>query len=106
MKDFDRSRSLVKDLANTPTMSAAMVASAQVGRNWAETNAPRSRGPKEPGEDVYADSFEVRPVDVTVNGQTRKGAALVNTADHAAYVEWVNGAHVLARAADVIEKGA
>ena len=105
MKNFDRSRSLVRDLANTPTMSAAMVASAQVGKGWAETNAPRSNGPKDPGEDVYADSFEIHPIDITVGGQTRKGAALVNTADHAAYVEWVNGAHVLARAADVIERG-
>ena len=104
-RSFDRSRSLVKDLANTSAMSAAMVATARVGQHWAEANAPRSGLPKEPGTPVYADSFEVQAVDVTVGGDTRKGAALVNTAPHAYAVEWVNGAHVLARAVDAIEKG-
>jgi hypothetical protein len=102
---FDRSRSLVRDLANTTAMSAAMVATAKVGQNWAEGNAPRSGLPKKPGTAVYADSFEVQAVDLTVDGQTRKGAALVNTAPHASAVEWVNGAHVLARAVDAIERG-
>lgn len=102
---FDRSNSLVSELASTPAMSRAMVASAQVGLNWAEANAPRSTGPRDPAKPRYADSFEVQPVDVTVDGQTRKGAALVNTSPQAPYVEWVNGAHILARAVDVIERG-
>lgn len=104
-RDVQLDKGLVRRLANTPQMSAAMVASAKVGLNWAEANSPRSGRPRAPGRDVYAESFEVRPVDVEVAGQRRKGAALVNTTEHAVYVEYVNGAHILARAADIIEKG-
>lgn len=102
---FDRSRTLVADLANTAQMSAAMVATAQVGKNWADANAPRSSRTDTGRSQRYADSFEVQPTEVKVGGQTRKGAALVNTAPHASAVEWVNGAHVLARAVDAIERG-
>lgn len=98
MKAFDAERSLVTKLARTPQMGEAMVAYAKVGQNWARANAPRHTG-------EYAAAFEVRATDLRVAGQTRRGAVLVNHAPHAAAVEWVNGAHVLARAVDVIERG-
>lgn len=98
-------RGLVPALARTPQMSQAMVSSAAVGKSWAEANAPRDPGPRDPGKPRYAESFAVEPADVVVDGQTRRGAALVNTSPQAPYVEWVNGAHILARAVDAIERG-
>lgn len=84
----------------TRTMGgAACQAGAERGKKWAEANSPVRTG-------EYQGSFEVVPADVTVAGETRKGARLVNTSDHAKWVEWGRGAkHVLARSVDVIEKG-
>lgn len=98
MTIFKPSRNMIRDLANTPDMSRAMVTAATPGIAAAEAIAPRRRG-------EYARSFVVEAVDVEVNGQTRSGARLTNTAEHSGYVEWVDGYHVLARIVPTIESG-
>lgn len=75
-------------LASSSGVVGAMADAAEIGRAYAESIAPRETG-------EYADSFEV----VTEAGE----AQLVNTSDHAVYVEWHDGFHVLAQAADRIE---
>lgn len=85
-------------LALSPGMSGAMVEAAEAGRRVAETMAPRDSG-------AYASAFVVLPVTVKAGraNEPRAGAMLANTSPHAAGVEWHNGAHVLARAAVVID---
>lgn len=95
MATFIPNRAALPALAATPQMQHAMVEAAQRGKTWAEQNSPRRTG-------EYARSFEVQPA--TIDGTA--GARLVNTSDHAVYVEWANGTHVLARAVDAIEGGA
>lgn len=90
--DVRLSSSLERQLAAAPAMGDAMEQIAQPGLAWAEANAPRATG-------EYARSFEVRRV--VIDGKSC--AALVNTADHAVFVEWANGTHLLARAVDHIE---
>lgn len=84
----------------TRTMGGdACESAAQRGLRWAQAHAPVETG-------EYRRSFEVESAEVTVSGQRRKGARLVNTSDHAWAVEWgTGGKHILARAADEIERG-
>ncbi|WP_435199571.1 hypothetical protein [Janibacter sp. GS2] len=91
---FRPASNAVRQLSSTSRMREAMVTRTEAGQRWAEANAPRRTG-------EYASSFEVRPA--TIDGKA--GAVLVNTAAHAVFVEWANGAHVLTRAVDAIEKG-
>lgn len=75
-------------LEHSPGVTDAMADAAEIGRAYAESIAPRDTG-------EYADSFEV----VTDAGEVQ----LVNTSDHAIYVEWHDGYHVLSQTADSIE---
>lgn len=79
-------------IAKSSAMSKAMVAAATVGMTEAVRKSPHKSG-------VYRDSFNVRPVDVEVNGEIRKGAVLENTSDHGTEVEWgttrMAGRHIL-----------
>lgn len=74
-------------------------AGAERGKAWAQANAPVRTG-------QYRASFRVEGADVRAGGETRKGARLVNTSDHARWVEYGNGAkHILRRSIDHIERG-
>ena len=75
-------------LAESAGVTGAMADAAEVGRAYAESIAPRDTG-------EYAGAFAV----VTTASEVQ----LVNTSDHAIYVEWHDGFHVLAQAADRIE---
>lgn len=94
MATFIPNRGALPALAATPQMQHAMVEAAERGKTWAERNSPRRTG-------EYASSFVVEPA--MIDGTA--GARLVNTSDHAVYVEWANGTHVLARSVDAIEGG-
>lgn len=77
-------------IAGSHMVDEDLTETAEAGRAYAESIAPRATG-------EYAASFEV----VTEGDEVQ----LVNTSDHAAYVEWVDGYHVLAQATDRIEGG-
>jgi hypothetical protein len=87
----------IRQIAQAPAMSAAMLHYAKAGARAAEAIAPRRKG-------VYAASFRTEARDVIVAGERRRGAAVVNDAAHASLVEWHDGYHVLARAAAAIRK--
>lgn len=80
------SRKGFKELALSPKVQAACVAKAESGMAVAKSLAQEFR---DTGE--YEESFEVRPVVVDSRAGTRVGARLVNTAGHAAAVEWGPG---------------
>jgi hypothetical protein len=77
-------------LAHSHGVVDAMGDATEIGRAYAESIAPRLTGD-------YAEKFEVS----TDGGEVQ----LVNTSDHAIYVEWHDNFHVLAQAADRIEGG-
>lgn len=72
--------------AKGPEVQAACLAIAEKAKTTAEALAEDFR---ETGE--YAESFEVRPVEVVVDGRARAAAELRNTSGHAAAVEWGYG---------------
>lgn len=78
------------ELGHSHGVEGALQDAAEIGRSYAETIAPRATG-------GYAAAFEV----VTEGDEVQ----LVNTSDHAIYVEWHDGFHVLSQAADAIEGG-
>lgn len=95
---FTRDRAGMSKITRTLGRDAAMQA-ANRGLAFARASAPVRTG-------EYKASLRVEEADVTVGGETRKGAKLVADADHGSWVEWGRGAsHVLARSVDAIERG-
>jgi hypothetical protein len=93
------------DIADTgrlmkgPEMQALMREIAEEGKALAESIAPVETG-------EYKSSFRV---EVTAHGGLGVGgdraqANLINDSPHAAYVEWQDNKHVLAKAADYMQK--
>lgn len=84
----------------TATMGAqAALQAAQRGVQYARSIAPVRTG-------EYRRSLQAIPTKVNVGNQIREGAAIVTTSPHGVYVEWGHSAkHVLARTADVVERG-
>lgn len=96
MADYKPDPRGMKALAKSDDMSRAMQQVAEVGKQWAEGQAPRDSG-------EYAGSFRVAPT--TVRGgrraEDRAGARLANDAPHAAAVEARTG--ILARSVNIME---
>ena len=88
----------ISELARSSAVGDQMVAAAEAAIPYAQ-----SISPVETGE--YRSSFVALPATVKVSGQTRAGAILTNTSDHALAVEFIDGDHVLARTVDAIERG-
>lgn len=89
----------ISELARSSAVGDQMVAAAEAAIPYAQSISPVKTGD-------YRDSFVAVPIDVKVSGETRAGAALTNTSNHAWAVEWGQGAeHVLARSVDAIERG-
>lgn len=86
----------MKELANSRDMSKAMQQVAEVGKQWAEGQAPRDSG-------EYAAGFRVAPTTVRGGrrGEDRAGARLANDAPHAAAVERRTG--ILSRSVNIME---
>lgn len=86
----------MKALANSDDMSRAMQQVAEVGKQWAESQAPRDSG-------EYAGAFRVSPTTVRGGrrGEDRAGARLANDAPHAAAVERRTG--IMARSVNIME---
>ena len=82
-----------------PEMQAMLAARARRGQAYAQGISPVDTGD-------YAASFHV---EVSARGTgrwaDRAEARLVNRSEHATLVEWANGARVLGRTVDHIEKG-
>jgi hypothetical protein len=91
-------RAGTNELMTSPKMLAGMVAAAEKGRAFAESISPRATG-------EYARSFTIESTRRGGPSRDRAEARLVNTAPHAAAVEWVNngGERVLGRTVDFIE---
>lgn len=88
----------IRALAKGPEMQKAML---QIGGNAKDYAVKIS--PKRSGE--YSRSFDVQPtlVPVTWRKEMRASAKLINTAPHAAAVEWKNGDRVLRRTAGYVD---
>jgi hypothetical protein len=96
---FEPNRKGISAFAVSPRAQAIVLAKAEQAKTAAETLAPRQSG-------HYAQSFQVEPVTVVINGLSRAGARLTNTARYAAVLEVGrqerDGQHVLSRALDAI----
>lgn len=88
------------NLLTSRRMEALMVSSAARGQAFAESIAPRDSG-------EYARSFTIESTTRGGPRRDRAEARLVNVAEYAGMVEWVNngGERVLGRTVDVIEGG-
>src|SRR5688500_16048447 len=83
-------------LLRTAEMEQLVRSAAEKAKAYAEKIAPRDTG-------RYANSFEVESTRRGGPHSDRAEARLVNTADYAWAVEFVNGDRVLGKAADHIE---
>ncbi len=88
----------LKSLANTPGMSAAMVARAEVGLAKARASAPRNTGD-------FSRSFKVRPEEIKAGrrGDTRAGAVIESTVDYGAFVGGKKPGHFMSTLVPHIE---
>ena len=75
----------------SPDIHKAAVLEATKGMTYAVGIAPRSgRRRASRGGKTYAESFSVRPVVITFNGEPRVAAMLINDARHAVAIEFGN----------------
>lgn len=87
---FVPNRGFIPAFTRSPEMRSVLEDRAAAGERFAVSISPVRTG-------EYRSSFRIE----VVGGQVR----LVNTSDHAVYVETTNGDRVLGRATDVIERG-
>ncbi|MGH3099319.1 MAG: hypothetical protein ACRDMV_25340 [Streptosporangiales bacterium] len=101
--DYRPNFSGVHRLLMGPEMRAMLHGRAEQGKRFAESIAPVG-GPDDPHRGEYKSSFVVE--DGTYRGrrgEERPEARLANVSSYGAYVEWLDGYHVLARTVDYIE---
>lgn len=84
-------------LMNSAGVQRMLKSAAAKGMEYAIGIAPVDTG-------EYKESFRVTAAAHSGVRKDRAQAFLVNTSPHAGHVEWQDGAHVLARAADFIER--
>lgn len=87
---FVPNRAFIPTFARSPEVRDELTRRAEAGERFAQSISPVRTG-------EYRSSFRIE----VVGGQVR----LVNTSDHAVYVETTNGDRVLGRATDIIERG-
>ena len=85
---FDPNSRGIADILMSDDMQKAMMQVAADAKDYAESISPVASG-------EYRGSFEVHPETFSGPRGERKGAILVNTAEHAADVEWGQEQHVL-----------
>lgn len=85
-------------ILNTPAMSRVAMDAATSGARFARSISPHETG-------AYKASFRVEPITVTIKGQSRPAARIVNTSGHAQAVEWGKGGHkVLGRTLEELRR--
>jgi hypothetical protein len=72
---------------------------AERGADYARSIAPVGKPPGDPHPGEYLASFRVEVVTPAPSWDDRPAALIVNDSGHAAYVEWQDGYHVLAKTA-------
>jgi hypothetical protein len=99
---YEPDRQGVGMLMMSDEMREMLRLAAERGAEYARSIAPAGHPPGDPHPGEYAASFRVEVVTPAPSWDDRPAALIVNDSPHAAYVEWQDGYHVLARAAEAM----